>query len=317
MAIANKFTKVENVNISEIEMNPSWNARLIFGEDEKGTEKEDDGEGGFEGLMQSIAAKGQDTPVLLRLQKDKKKPYFLVTGFRRFSAITKLGLPTIRAEIREMTDTEAREANVRENTARDSLSGPDLCFGIGKIVDGNKGITSVALSNLLGMNQSYVNTMMGIWANVDQGIIKAWRAAPGIKLPVKTMGELAKLPKADQQAKYDELISNQKPAKVGRGSWQETAKKQATAMGTMLGNLTREGFLQLGTTQAEFFGDVDALRMLISFKKEATEEQVASIAHAAESAFSEALKVVPPDATVKDDPKGKGKGKNGTVAQAS
>jgi len=283
MAIQNKFTKVESVLLSEIEVVPNWNARLVAGEKESSGGPD---EGSFEGLVKSIEVKGQDTPVVLRAQKGKK-PYFLVAGFRRFFAICKIAeqkndkTPTIRAEIRELSDVEAREVNVRENTSRDGLSGPDLCYGVGQLLEVNKGFTSVAMAAMLGMNQSYIAKMQRIWEKVDRNIVKSWRES---KLPLTTeqMAKLSELPKDQQIAQYTELTSIKEPSKVGRGAWIETAKKKGNEVGALLGALVRGGHIQL--IGDDFFGDT--VRILVPFKKDATEEQVARIAGAAEKAFS-------------------------------
>lgn len=288
MALANKTAEtIENVSCAEIEVEPKFNARFSV---ETSTEG-DDGDG-QKGLVNSISTKGQDTAVILRrLPKGAKKPYFLVAGFRRFSAIMTIAqekgdkAPTIKAVIRDMTDQEARETNMRENTARDDLSGPDLCFGIGSILGVNKGLSSVQLAQSLGMSQGYVGKLMTIWNTVRGDITKDWRANP-LKLTTEQMVGIAKVDKEKQREMYDSLLKGKaEPSARGPLAWVDTAQKAAAAVGAMLGTLQRDGALEI--VGDDFFGD--NIRTLVQFKDSATEGQVSKIAGSAEKAYSDAL----------------------------
>lgn len=296
MAIQNQVAKLEMVHCSEIEVDPRFNARFSV---ETSTGGPDDDGDGQKGLTSSIATKGQDTAVILRrLPKGAKKPYFLVAGFRRHAAIMAIATekgdkdPVIKADIRDMSDQEARETNMRENTARDDLSGPDLCFGIGSILAVNKGLSSVQLAQSLGMSQGYVGKLMTIWNTVRADVVKDWRANP-LKLTTEQMVGISKVEKEKQREMYDGLLKGKEtPSSRGPLAWVDTAKKNAAVIGTMLGKLQRDGAL---TIKGEAFFD-DNIRTLVSFKTSATEAQTSKVAHAAEEAFAAALKSVESEA---------------------
>lgn len=75
----------------------------------------------FEELKASIAASGQDTPVLLRPHREAANRYMVVFGHRRVRAARALGRP-VRAVIKEMDDVAHVLAQGQENTARADLS---------------------------------------------------------------------------------------------------------------------------------------------------------------------------------------------------
>src|SRR5690349_8738274 len=66
-------------------------------------------------LVASIKEKGVLMPVLARPVKDK---FEIVAGNRRFRAATLAGLKEIPARVSEMSDAEAREAQIVENLQR-------------------------------------------------------------------------------------------------------------------------------------------------------------------------------------------------------
>lgn len=301
MAVQNQIVeKVEAVLCSEIEVDHKFNARSsveissLVGKDgadesEHNTQKS---------LRESISTVGQETPVVLRrMPKGAKKPYFLVSGFRRFEAITHLASekgnksPTIKAFVRDMTDAQAREENMRENTARADLSAQDLCYGIGQILKSygkDKGPSSVALAATLGMSQGHTNNLMNIWNNCIPEIVKDWRESPN-PLTVQQMFSLSKEEKGNQRAKYDELKAKKTAAGEGssRGpnAWVDTACKAGAAIGTVLGKLARDGALEI--VGDNFFGD--NIRTLVKYKSDATESQTQKISDATEKAFTDAL----------------------------
>ncbi len=95
-----------------------WNARNIGDKEAYASE--------VKRLARSIREHGQDTPVLVR--KDKDGRYFLLAGFRRYHAIRDvLGGKTIRVAIRESAGTvDDLITNLRENVERKSLTTYDL-----------------------------------------------------------------------------------------------------------------------------------------------------------------------------------------------
>lgn len=304
MAVQNQIVeKVEAVLCSEIEVDNKWNSRYsvditsVIGKD--GVDETDHNT--RKTLEDSIESEGQKEPVVLRkLPKGAKKPYFLVSGYRRYYAImaiaTKGGnkAPTIKAFIRDMTEAEARKENLRENTARSDLSGQDLCYGIGQVCDAyrkeKKEIPSTQLAASLGLSQGHTNMLMTIWKSTKPSIVKDWRESQGTsRITVKDMYAISKLDSPEkQQEAYDkkksEKTSEESASKRGPGAWVDSAVKAGTVIGTILGKLARDGALEI--IGDNFFGD--NVRTLVKFKDDATDEQVQKISDATEKAFADA-----------------------------
>ncbi|WP_350334271.1 plasmid partitioning protein RepB [Coralliovum pocilloporae] len=76
----------------------------------------------FELLKQSIAAEGQQIPVLVRPSADNEGRYQVAYGHRRLRAVQELGDRPVRAIIRDLTDAELVQAQGLENSARENLS---------------------------------------------------------------------------------------------------------------------------------------------------------------------------------------------------
>jgi ParB/RepB/Spo0J family partition protein len=323
MAVQNQIVeKIEAVLCSEIEVDHKFNARSsveissLVGKDgadesEHNTQKT---------LRESISTVGQETPVVLRrMPKGSKKPYFLVSGFRRYDAVMHVAAekgnksPTVKAFVRDMTDQQAREENMRENTARADLSGPDLCYGIGQILKSygkDKGPSSVALAATLGMSQGYTNQLMNIWNNCVPEIVKDWRESPN-RLTAVQMYSISKEDKDKQKVKYDEMKAKKDEGTGGgRGpnAWIDTACKTAASVATILGKLQRDGACEIAGDN--FFGD--NIRTLVKYKADATDAQTDKICAAAEKAFTDAL-----ESEETEEDKDNAKGKSEAAKKAS
>ena len=72
-------------------------------------------------LKESLAAYGQQVPVLLRPNKTLQGRFEIVYGRRRLAALKELGLP-VKAMIRQLDDHDLVMAQGQENTARQDLS---------------------------------------------------------------------------------------------------------------------------------------------------------------------------------------------------
>jgi len=304
--------KIQVLPLTEIVVDTSWNARSNLEESSGGP---DEGTG-LEGLQKSIALRGQDEPVVVRANPaGKGKPFALVAGFRRFEAIRRIAeaggdkAPTILAVIKKLSEGEARELNVRENTVRDSLSGADLAFGIKGMLDATPTLTDLAIADTLGLSQGHVSTLHRIMVGVKPNILKHWRESP-LKISVVEMNKLATIDKGEQQARYEELTrGKENPKPRGPGAWVSTAKDKAEGLGKLFGTLQRKDLI----TVDESLFQVEHVREVVSFKKDCTEKQVEAIAHAFEKGFSNAMEAE--DAPVEEEKKGNGKkAKSGEVA---
>jgi len=287
---------IRHIRIKDIFADYGWNVRSY----DDVTANESDGvqdttgrktvEGvGLAGLALSLRQRGQDTPVILKNISDGKslrgtktdKPYELVSGFRRYTAVCKLNEGeyldsaaknkvstvantsdgTILAVVRPMTPVEARLTNGRENTLRSNLKTPDLMNLVLQL--SKSGMSQVQVSEELGIGQGYVSKLLAI-SSLPKVILEHWRegkAVPGLPDSVKwkqlTTTELVDLSavaktstEGEVLARYVRILSPQPAPANGEGE-QLTLKDKAldriqdTAL--LLGRLVRAGILEPGT----------------------------------------------------------------------
>ena len=90
-----------------------------------------------EQMAVSMRETGQLTPVLVRPipSEEGEQLYDLVIGGHRHAAIRKLGWPSIRAEVRVLTDAQARLMEVDENLIRSELNPLDRAASIAVRLD--------------------------------------------------------------------------------------------------------------------------------------------------------------------------------------
>ena len=254
----------------------------------------------FTGLVSSIEMRGQDEPVTLRPYKGKLQ---LIAGFRRYAALRKLGHKTIKAFIRELNDNEARALNVRENTARNNLSGPDLAWAIWELYKGyatsGASVTALALSQEIGRNQAYVNTLLNIMRDVDSAVTDHWRAQKK-PLPWKKMVELTKKPymslpteqrAAKQREDYQAAVTAQSPPPPDPNVDHklEALKKKAKEAGGYLGDLAREKVIEV---KIEWMRDIFKLVKLPTDGLKNSDQR--AVANAAKEGYNERLNYVAP-----------------------
>ncbi|GAB0117875.1 plasmid partitioning protein RepB [Acidisoma sp. 7E03] len=75
----------------------------------------------YRALRDSIAEKGQESPILVRPHPEVKGRYQVAFGHRRLAAATELGRP-VRAVVKPLTDRDLVIAQGQENSARADLS---------------------------------------------------------------------------------------------------------------------------------------------------------------------------------------------------
>lgn len=80
----------------------------------------------MEELIESIRYNGVLTPVIVR--PDDEGGYEMISGHRRLYAVNKIGLPTIPANIKEMTDDDAVIAMVDSNIQREEILPSEKAF---------------------------------------------------------------------------------------------------------------------------------------------------------------------------------------------
>lgn len=314
----NKDLLVHILRLDEIDAKSYKNSRSGGWLEGSGAEEDND----FKGLCESIEARGQDEPITVR-PHGKGKKLQLVAGFRRYAAHKKLGKETIKAFIRELDDNEARALNIRENTARNDLSGPDLAWAVWDLYKGyqaqKRPITAQALAAEIGRNQSYVNSLINIMSKLPGDVTDHWRASEK-QLPVKAMSKLADLKDGDSEATPDQKKKAYEEAfKAKSGEGNTTGRgiaglvKRAKEQGDFLGTLQR---LKLITSDLDFTRDLDKLVKMPA--DPITDEERREVAKAAEGAFVAALEYVEPPPPAEGEAPAEGnkgrKGRKGATA---
>lgn len=238
-------------------------------------------------------------PMAGKLKGEPGRPFLGVSGFQRYDAIlfTATGReqeqnylrdpkegamseedlhallddePTVRAFIKNLSESEARIENLAENMQRSTLSGPDVVYGLSRLWEANPEISDREAAIVLGNNSSWISKIHRIvngtkdvvippgTLSVDQArpmsVLDAWRETPRA-VTQNQMDEISRL--EDPNAKLDAFTKlagkpsavtgtgEPPPAKkTGAGAWLGNAMAfDAVTMGTMLGTLQRLGVI--------------------------------------------------------------------------
>lgn len=136
-------------------------------------------------LADSIAATGVHTPVLVRplpasrvadeqarakAENRERAQYELVAGERRWRACQLAGVAEIPAMIRDMTDTQALEAQVIENLQREDISRLEEAKGYRKLME-ETGRTAEEIGAMVGKGKSraYIYSVLKVLDLCDEG----------------------------------------------------------------------------------------------------------------------------------------------------
>lgn len=292
---------VTDVPITDIFADAKWNARSNWKE---ATPNEEDL--GLPGMMSSIRARGQDTPVTLRLNPAGGKPkYALVTGFRRFEAISRIAAedgtkaPTIRAEIRVLTEAEACALNARENTNREDFKVPDLTWAILRLA--STGMNDTAISEECGKSQPYVSRLHRIAKGLRPDLMTLWRAAV-VPLEIREIEKVSGAKHEDQQKIYKALCKAQVEKTKRKSDEQREEerltrlKEKAEHIGAMFARLT--GYGHLNCNKLVF---LDCLDVIITLPAEYSSGNRRSVAAAAERGYKNALEAIKAEAEEEND----------------
>lgn len=114
-------------------------------------------------LRDSIAAEGQQLPIVVRRARRRGSPrYQIISGFRRVTALAQLGTGTVAAIVRDdLADDElAFRASVLENSQRRTYSDIDRALVIRSYED--RGFGSVDVADLMGLSKRQKNNLRGL-----------------------------------------------------------------------------------------------------------------------------------------------------------
>jgi len=308
------------IPLTEIDADFTWNSRSgTLSQDSQDEERSD-----FSALVSSIRINGQDEPVDVRPKKSGKG-YLLTTGFRRFSAISKIAkddgrekTATILAFVRNDNDEQARARNLRENSARDNLKGSDLAFGVWDLFQrqskAGKNPSSVGIASDLGKNQAYIARLIRIMSKGDEKVVKTWREAP-FNISIADMLKVVEFDKDRQEAALKELLDakagKSESGEKGPNRWVETAIASAEKVGELLGRLEKHGLVNTDGLDFELPEHLEYC--LKSINPKATPAQKHKIGKAAQKAYEAALNASDEPEETRESGKAK---RNGAQANA-
>ena len=113
----------------------------------------------FDQLCASINSVVVIEPIIVRRLNGKKGPFEIVAGERRFKASVKLGLPTIPAVVRELSDEAAYDFMLIENLQRADLTELEEAQSFKAWADKHKGDGAVKeLGEKTGIRPPYIRT---------------------------------------------------------------------------------------------------------------------------------------------------------------
>lgn len=137
--------KITNLNVADCYVSPT-NPRKNVGKDS------------FKDLVASIKEKGVIVPVIAR---KKGTVYEIVAGNRRLLAATEAGLKEIPADVRDMTDAEAREIQIIENLHREDVHPLEEGAAYRELMEkGKQEIASIAVKT--GKSEAYVRGRLAL-----------------------------------------------------------------------------------------------------------------------------------------------------------
>ncbi|GMK38973.1 nucleoid occlusion protein [Paenibacillus sp. CCS19] len=131
--------EVKQISIGDIDTSP-YQPRTIFDDDR------------IDELCQTIKTHGVIQPIVVRLRNGR---YEIIAGERRWRAVTKLGLETIPAIVREFNDSQAASIALIENLQREGLTALEEAVAYQKLIDLHQ-LTQESLAQRLGKSQSTI-----------------------------------------------------------------------------------------------------------------------------------------------------------------
>lgn len=162
---------------------------------------------GLDELKESIAAHGQQVPILVRPHPEKEGRYQVAYGHRRLQALQQLRKP-VRAVVRVLSDVELIVAQGKENLERRDLSFIERALFAARLED--RGFARAALTAALAVHKGNLSTMIGIARAAPVDLIVAIGPAPKIGRPrweqlteaLRAQGAAAKAKAATEKAAF-------------------------------------------------------------------------------------------------------------------
>ena len=130
-----------------------------------------------EALKESIAAHGQQVPVLVRPHARRPGRYEIVYGRRRVAALKALGLP-VKAMVRQMDDRDLTIAQGQENNARQDLSFVEKASFAAQL--DRAGYDRATIAAALAVDAPMISRMLKVGHRFSLDFLRLVGPAPGI-----------------------------------------------------------------------------------------------------------------------------------------
>jgi len=134
----------------------------------------------FEVFKASLAADGQQVPILVRPAPNAEGRYQAAYGHRRLAALRALGRP-VKAIVRELTDEQLIVAQGKENSDRRDLSFIERALFAARLED--RGFSRAALTAALSLQKGNLSTMISVARSIPEPLIIAIGPAPKVGRP--------------------------------------------------------------------------------------------------------------------------------------
>lgn len=140
----------------------------------------DDDAEAFEVLKESIAANGQEVPILVRPHPDRAGRFQVAYGHRRLRAAAALGR-RVRAVVRSLTDEQVVLAQGLENSARRDLTWIEQATFALRLEE--RGYKQDVVARALTLDRTTVNKMIQTARAIPADIVRAIGRAPKVGRP--------------------------------------------------------------------------------------------------------------------------------------
>ena len=134
----------------------------------------------FELFKASLAADGQQVPILVRPAPNNKGRYQAAYGHRRLAALRALRQP-VKAVVRDLTDEQLIVAQGKENSDRRDLSFIERALFAARLED--RGFSRAAITAALSLQKGNLSTMISVARSIPEPLIVAIGPAPKVGRP--------------------------------------------------------------------------------------------------------------------------------------
>ncbi|MDG1285981.1 MAG: ParB/RepB/Spo0J family partition protein [Rickettsiales bacterium] len=150
-----KLNKLNNLDVHKIRSG-KYQPRKSFEEGELGE------------LAASIAQNGVMQPIVVRpVEAEGDVAYEIIAGERRWRASKRIGLDSVPAIIRVMTDQQALELALVENIQREDLSGLEEAAGYQQLIE-EFNYTQEQLAGAVGKSRSHIANLLRLLSLPDE-----------------------------------------------------------------------------------------------------------------------------------------------------